>query len=184
MALTDKQTIFVEHYLTSFNATEAAKKAGYAGDRNSLATRGHANLKCKEIAEAISARMTEAAMGADEVLMRMAEQARASYASYINADGSVDLEKIGKDKKMHLIKSIKYTPYGKNVEFYDAQAALQFVGKHHGLFVDRTEHTGKDGKDLPSNTVIVTQDLSRLTVNELKALRELTVKMTDAVTES
>lgn len=156
MALTDKQAIFVEHYLTSFNATEAAKQAGYKGDRNALATIGHANLKKDEIAEAISLRIKEAAMGADEVMMRLAEQARASYSQYIDEDGKVDFEKIIKDKKAHLIKSIKHTPYGKNVEFYDAQAALQFVGKYHGLFVDRTEHTGKDGEPIEVN---VTQSL-------------------------
>lgn len=149
MALTDKQAMFVECYLTTFNATEAAKQAGYAGDRNSLATRGHANLKCKEIDEAISARMKEAAMGADEVMMRLAEQGRASYAEYIGSDGSVNFEKIIKDKKAHLIKSIKHTPYGKNVEFYDAQAALQLIGRHHKMFVDKTELTGADDGPIP-----------------------------------
>lgn len=148
MALTDKQAIFVEHYLTSFNATEAAKQAGYKGDRNALATIGHANLKKDEIAEAISLRIKEAAMGADEVMMRLAEQARASYTEYIRTDGTVDIDKLKKDGKGHLIKSIKNTPYGQNVEFHDAQAALQLIGRHHKTFVDKTELTGADGGPL------------------------------------
>ena len=31
------------------------------------------------------------------------------------------------------------------LELYDAQAALVHIGKAHGLFADRLEHTGKDG---------------------------------------
>lgn len=125
--------------------------------------------------------MTEAAMCADEVMMRLAEQARASYSQYINADGSVDFEKIIADGKAHLIKSIKHTPYGKNIEFYDAQAAIQLIGKHHNLFVDRD----KDGKPVSPVQVVVNQDVNNLTLDELRELRKLTAKaMSNEVTES
>jgi len=57
MALTYKQRAFVEHFLAmgdaQWNATEAAKLAGYKGNRVSLATIGSANLRKVQIQEAI-----------------------------------------------------------------------------------------------------------------------------------
>jgi hypothetical protein len=34
---------------------------------------------------------------------------------------------------------------------YDAQAALALLGKHHKLFIDRTEISGKDGGPIAVN---------------------------------
>lgn len=39
--LTLKQALFVEEYLVTLNATQAAKKAGYKGNDNTLSQRGH-----------------------------------------------------------------------------------------------------------------------------------------------
>lgn len=85
-------------------------------------------------------------MSADEVLMRLAEQARAAYSDAICEDGTVDVAELVSPGRAHLIKSIKFTESGKkNVEFYDAQAALQLLGKHHKLFSDVIEnkHSGR-----------------------------------------
>lgn len=57
----------------------------------------------------------------------------------------VDVEGMIADGKSHLIKGVKHTPKGINIEFYDAQAALVHVGRHHKLFTDKSEVTGKDG---------------------------------------
>jgi phage terminase small subunit len=57
----------------------------------------------------------------------------------------LNLVEAAKAGKLHLIKSMKDTRWGISVELYDAQAALALLGKHHGLFVDRQEITGKDG---------------------------------------
>jgi len=75
-------------------------------------------------------------MGADEVLVRLAQQARAEYADYLRPDGTVDLEQMLADGKGHLIKGTKWdNRSGKlTVEFYDAQAALVHIGKHLGIF--------------------------------------------------
>ena len=42
--LTPKQRAFVEHYLESWNATKAARRAGYRGNSNTLAVVGWENL--------------------------------------------------------------------------------------------------------------------------------------------
>ena len=135
MALTPKQEVFVNEYLATWNATEAARRAGYAFP-NQQGPRLLVNIG---IAEEIKQRIADKVMTADEVLVRLAEQARNEHGNYITATGLVDLPRIIRDGKGHLIKGIKETQYGKNIEFYDAQAALVHIGKHHGLFKDVSE---------------------------------------------
>lgn len=171
MALSNKQQAFVSEYLQCFNATEAALRAGYS-EKTAHAT-GWENLKKPEIANAISQRLQESAMSADEVLMRLAEQARGIHSTYIDASGVVNIAQMVADGKTHLIKKIKDTRNGREYEFYDAQAALSLLGKHHGLFVDRQELTGKVGGAIEVKS---RPDLSKLSVDELLALRQMMSK--------
>lgn len=143
MALTQLQENFVNEYLVDFNATRAAQRAGYKGTDASLATIGWENLRKLEIAEAVSQRLQEKAMGPDEVLMRLAEQARNEHGRYIDENGSVNLPLLIADGKGHLIKGVKETQFGRNIEFYDAQSALGLLAKHHGLLNERTDHSGE-----------------------------------------
>jgi phage terminase small subunit len=128
---TAKELVWLNEYLVCWNATEAARRAGYKWPNKV----GPAKLE--KFREEIQQRVSEKAMGADEVLVRLAEQARCEYADYITAEGTVDLERLKADGKMHLVKGIKETRAGKVVEFYDGQTALMHLGKHHGLFVDK-----------------------------------------------
>lgn len=134
MALTNKQRIFVNEYLTTWNASEAARRAGYS--EKTAGSIGHENLNKPEIDAEVKRRIADRTMGPDEVLIRLGEQARAEYSQYIGADGVVDLAQMIADGKAHLIKGIKETAHGKTIEFYDGQAALVHIGKHHKIFVD------------------------------------------------
>lgn len=138
MALTPKQQVFVEEYLKTWNASEAARRAEYAKPGQ----QGHRLLKNVEIDEEIQRRLAELTMSADEVLTRLAEQARAEQSRYLTP-GGVNLEMLIRDGKGHLVKGIKETKYGRDVEFYDAQAALVHIGKRHGLFSDKVDHGGE-----------------------------------------
>ena len=135
--LTDKQALFVEEYLQDFNATRAAERAGYSGDENSLAVQGHRLLRNAKIAERVRLRLQEAAMTANEVLSRLAAIARSSYSEYLTSDATVDFGRLIADGQGFLVKAIKDTRYGKQIEFYDAQRALELIGKRYGLFVER-----------------------------------------------
>lgn len=42
-----------------------------------------------------------------------------------------------------MVKKYNKTKDGVSIELYDAQAALQLLGRHHRLFADVTEHQGK-----------------------------------------
>lgn len=145
MALTNRQRAFIEHYLTTWNATQAARQAGYSvRTANEQGARLLANVSVRA---AIAQRLEELKLGADEVLVRLSEQARSVQAEYIRDNGTVDLKRMRADGKAHLIKGTKWDQAGHLVvEFHDAQAALVHLGKHHKLFVDRLEHSGEGGK--------------------------------------
>lgn len=71
----------------------------------------------------------------------------------------LDLEKAKAHGKLHLLKEYKVDKDGGvSVKWQDSQAALIQLGKAHGLFVDRTEITGKDGGDLIVRTVSTALD--------------------------
>lgn len=141
--LTDKQRAFVEEYLKDFNATQAAIRAKYSEE--SARQIGSENLSKPYIAELVRQRIAETAMSADEVLLRLAEQARGIPAKYISTKGTVKVAQLVRDGKTHLIKKISDTAQGRMYEFYDAQSALQLIGRHHALFTDKTqsENTGE-----------------------------------------
>jgi phage terminase small subunit len=135
-----RQKLFVEEYLRCWNASEAARRAGYSP--RSAASIGWENLRKPEIRAEIERRIEQEVMSVNETLIRLAQQARAEYAEFIRSDGSLDLAGLQAQGKGHLIKSIKYTRYGIQVEFYNAQNALLQVARYHGLFKDKAEtHT-------------------------------------------
>ncbi len=142
--LTTKQRFFVEHYLATLNATEAARRAGYKGDDNVLAVIGSKNIRKPKIRAEIDSRLAEAAMSADEVLYRLTLQAQSDFGEFLklNEDGSwaFDFEKI--KAHGHLVKKVGYSKDGVRVELHDAQSALALLGKYHKLFTDRIEHGG------------------------------------------
>jgi hypothetical protein len=88
-------------------------------------------------------------MSADEVLDRLAEQARGAPEKFITIQANLpylDWQKLQDEGGLRLIKKLKYDSNGRpEVEFYDAQAALVHLGRHHALFTDKSEVTLPDG---------------------------------------
>lgn len=83
--LTDKQRAFIDHYFAcGFNATEAAKRAGYSKD--TAYSQGQRLLKNVEVKAEISRRFTEQAMAPDETIARIGEVARADMADFLRVD--------------------------------------------------------------------------------------------------
>jgi phage terminase small subunit len=72
--LTRKQQVFISEYLKCFNATEAAKRAGYS-EATAYAI-GWENLRKPEIKAGIDARLDEVHMSANEALKLTADLAR------------------------------------------------------------------------------------------------------------
>lgn len=136
MALNNRQQIFVNEYLKCWNASEAARRAGYNGKANIVGPRLLSNVS---IREELEKRKADLIMSADEVMVRFTQQARAEYSEYIEEDGTINLPNLVKAGKAHLIKKIKPTRHGKEIEFYDAQGPLELIGKQQGLFTDKIE---------------------------------------------
>lgn len=145
MTLNDKQQAFVEAYLENgFNATRAAKAAGYS-HANKQGPRLLVNVG---IRAAIDARLGQLAMGADEVLARLASQASASIEDFLDGKNKLDLKTARANGQLHLVHKLKQTEHTDalggvtrklELELYDAQAALVALGRHHVLFTDRFE---------------------------------------------
>lgn len=176
--LTRKQRVWLEAYLTTWNATEAARQAGYKHpDRQGPRLLGNVVIRA-----AIEARMAEKAMGANEVLTRLAQQARASIGDFIEyrileraeSDGSItEIEVFAPvwdaiKRQGHLVKKISQGPNGFTVELYDAQAALVHIGKNLRLFAEKVELSNPDGSNL-----IPVADL-------VAALRQADAELSDA----
>lgn len=154
--LTPKQQAFVEAYLANgFNATAAARHLKYANpDRQ-----GYRLLRNVEIAEAIRQELADRAMPADEVLARLAEQARGTMDDFLDETGQIDLERARERGRLHLLKARSTTKEGERIELYSAQTALEILAKHHKLLTDRVEHSGKI-------------DIGKLSDDELRAITE------------
>jgi phage terminase small subunit len=157
-----KHQQFINEYLKCWNATEAYRRV-YPTSSDDAARAHAARLVANgSVAEAIQQRIAENAMSADEVLSRLAEHARGDIGDFvtINHEGLPTVDLSTAQNKMRLIKTNKktYTTKGDKdtaitevdaeIELYDAQSALEKLGRHHKLFTDKTELTGKDGEDL------------------------------------
>lgn len=137
MAFTPLQAAFINFYVVTKNGTKAAKLAGYQGNDNVLAVTAHNNLRNAKIQAEIQRRFREQAMAADEVLARLGDIARIDMSEFVAIRHGIpflDLEKAEAANKLHLLKKFKTGKQGIEIELYDAQAALETIGKHLGLF--------------------------------------------------
>ena len=142
--LTSKQALFVEAYLECWNATEAARRAGYQGNDIVLASVGYKLVRKGQISQRIKERIQAACMSTDEALGILAQQARFDPGDYLKLDGEypcVDLALLKKAGLTSIIKSITPTRYGARVEFYDTQAALEKILRAGGVYKDNLDVT-------------------------------------------
>ena len=142
--LKPKHRAFVEAYLRLWNATEAYLVAYPKASRATAGRNGSILLKNTDIAAAISARLKEMALDADEVLARLSDQATANVAAFFcyAPDGRVTgVNTEALQKRGHLVKKIKVDPEKIEIELYDGQNALVQLGRYHGLFTDKHDLT-------------------------------------------
>lgn len=129
-----------EYFRLNMNGTRAYQSIyGEDLDDNVAAASASQLLRNPKVSEAIDERLRESAMSANEVLARLAEQARGGHDQFVKDNGTVDFKELKQAGKMHLVKSISDTKWGKKVEFYNSQTALNLLGKHLALFVDRVK---------------------------------------------
>jgi len=129
-----RQTVFATEYLKTWSVTEAARRAGYAPSHN-----GHRLLKNPAVKAMIDEALKRTEMERAEAMVRLTRIARFDLSQYILPDGTVDLPKLLASEDACVIKRIKATRYGPEIELHDKLAALDRIGKALGLFGDKVE---------------------------------------------
>ncbi len=173
MALTYKQRAFVEHYLgdAQWNATEAARMAGYSGDRAALAVRGSENVKKRNIRAHIRRRLEEMGANTEELVQRWLSRIRVDISPFVTESG-LDVQALKKAGLGYLIKGVRQTKDAVTIILRDPDVAEERLARHLGMFVERREVSGPGGGAIETEHKHVT-DISGLTNEELDRLEEI-----------
>ncbi len=160
--LTPKQKRFAEEYLVDLNATQAAIRAGYsakAAKPQGARLLTYANL-VREIAKGVQRRSARTEVTADRVVEELAKLAFSDIEDYlqIRGDGTIRLDfsaipegataaiseivqDVYMDGKGEDAEPVKKTKF----KLHDKLGALNLLGKHLKMFIERHEHSGPDG---------------------------------------
>jgi len=155
--LTKKQRVFVDEYLVCFNASQAAKNAGYKA-KNARQT-GHENLTKPYIKSEIECRLAEIHMSSEEALKLLADMARGDIGQVMDITSigfNLNMKRaqdLGLTKIIKKVKQKTTTYIAKKeseedrevteleIELYDAQAAIDKVLRVHGSYKNNIDIT-------------------------------------------
>lgn len=134
--LSGKQLAWIEAYLgeAKWNATEAAKIAGYKGDRKALGVRGNECVKNSRIQQVIAQRLAESGASTDELIHRWLTITRFDVSDCMDHNGKLDLEKLRAKGLGFLIKGSRPTKEGPVFLLRDPDKAEELLAKHLGTF--------------------------------------------------
>jgi len=162
--LNEKQKRFAAEYLIDLNATQAAIRAGYS--EKTAGQKGFDLLKKVEIQKAVRAGMQERSerteITQDRVLQELAKVAFSDLRKVLTSGGALIDAQDWDDDVAGFISSVEVVkkPSGEHdeegrpvvehvhkIKAWDKMAALEKLGKHLGMFVDRSKHevSGPDG---------------------------------------
>jgi len=184
MTLTDKQKRFVEEYCIDFNATAAARRAGYSA--RSARTIGPENLSKPAISAAIREQVHKALELADikpeDVWREWGHICRSYIGDIFDFSGLVPkLKPAGSipESALRAIASMKVKRYMEGhgdsavevevteVRFWDKPSTLSTVAKAMGDLIDRVEHSGPGGGPIPHQHILNLPDFQ---TEEFRAL--------------
>ena len=150
--LTEKQRKFVEAFqgAAACNATEAARLAGYSGSDSALGKQGFDNLRNPKIVEALAKTAAE-----DPLVLER-----------------VDLQRFW--------TRVVLDQEGVDTEMKDRLRASEMLAKSQGMFVNRVEHTGKDGGAVKVETQ-QGPDLTQLSPEQLREYKRCMAQAVEAL---
>jgi phage terminase small subunit len=158
VSLSLQRQLFVSEYLTCWNATEAARRAGYS--ERSAYSQGQRLLKNDEVLAAIRVYLDAKQMTADEALTLLADMARGDIGEFMDVSSMSFqlklLDENGERKNTRVIKKIKQKTttfiakkesdedrevHEIEFELYDAQAAIDKILRVAGKYNDKVDVT-------------------------------------------
>jgi phage terminase small subunit len=139
--LTPKQRRFIEEYATSFNAHDAALKAGYsAKTARNIACE---NLSKPYIKRALQEKMDELTTKSQDkiigVLQRLHETINADITNFVDDEGCYDPHNPEFNGK--LVNSIRKGKSGTTVTLCSKDKALELLGKYLSMWQDKVDIT-------------------------------------------
>lgn len=151
--LTDKQRLFCYYYMQSFNAYQAAIKAGYS--ENYARSRVYdmlANVSIKLYLNKLKEQQkSEFLLSQERILNRHSQIAFSDINDYINADGTLKENTDGTLIKKITIKSSKSEVEGSykenstvSIELEDRKESLKFLTKYLGLEKEESSNKGDE----------------------------------------
>lgn len=151
MALNPKQAAFVREYLVDLNATQAAIRVGYSP--KTAKVQGSRLLTNADIRAAVEAGKADSTQDAhatkDQILRELARIGFSDAGQILDSRGvCLSLNEMPEDIR-RCISSVKFSgDGGTEVKFWSKSHALELLGKYRSMWVERMEHTGKDGEKL------------------------------------
>lgn len=158
----ERYRVFAEEYLRSWNLTQAAIAAGYSS--KTAAQLGYKVRHKPQVEDYIRRRLAGMQMETDEILVRITDQARGSLEPFIPMDDegklqtdngflTFDFSTPRAQKSLFLIRRVKTARTRRvdgrtkdkiawedekvEIELYDAQNALELLGRANNLFNDK-----------------------------------------------
>ena len=151
--LTDKQESFIAWYCKLLNATEAARRAGYAGNGHTLEQIGHENLSKPEIRAEIDQRLKASIPSADEVLSRIAQRAHVDITPYLDNEQRIDVQALADAGLGHLVVGVKPGRQGPEVTLASPETASKMLARYHRLLDRHVELDVTTTASLDSDTL-------------------------------
>lgn len=153
-ALTPKQEQFCNEYVVDLSGTNAALRCGYspktAGSQSSRMLR-NVNI-CKRIRQLVEERNKRTKINADTVLIELLKLAKSDVRKLFKENGALKEIKDLEDDIAPCISSIeidelfegsgferRQVGFTKKIKLWDKTKALELLGKHLALFIDRVE---------------------------------------------
>jgi len=149
MALTNKQRAFVEHYLgdAQWNATEAARRAGYAYPNMA----GPRLLVKDSIKQHINERLRAMGAATEALMARWLQRIEADISPFVDENG-LNVEALKEAGYGFLIKGVRKTKDATTIELRDPDKAEERLARHLGMFVERRELSGVGGGKIQIET--------------------------------
>lgn len=189
--LNERQQAFVREYLIDLNGTQAAIRAGYSPKTAAVIAAENLtkpNIQ-EELAKAKAERSKRTGITADGVLKEYANLGFSKVTDFLTIQTErvlvgrteegepisdirqvvilKDTADIPKDK-LAAIQSVEIDKDGQiKLKLHDKKGALDSIGKHLGMFIEKHEFTGKDGRPI---LVKHSGLASGMTKEELKSL--------------